>query len=134
MVANHATITRDRKLRQILITGLPWRLCGLFGLRLSPINQVFQYSMGVRVIAAQPDTDHAAQNEKENGGSETISKPPSSLQSRMAFAQVLFDILNRLYNVHFCNRAQRNCCCKQTGRNRNNCRFDNRHNWNGHKL
>ena len=30
-----------------------------------------------------------------------IFKPPSSLQSRTAFAQVLFDILNCFNNVHF---------------------------------
>ena len=42
--------------------------------------------------------------QKENGGLKcNISKPPSSLQSRTASAQVLFDILNRFDNVHFCN-------------------------------
>lgn len=56
------------------------------------------------------------------------------LQSRTAFAQVLFDILNRFDNVHFCNRAQRDRRCQQAGRNRNHSSLYNRHDGNGNKL
>ena len=56
------------------------------------------------------------------------------LQSRTAFAQVLFDILNRFDNVHFCNRAQRDRRCQQAGRNRNHSSLYSRHDGNGNKL
>ena len=73
--------------------------------------------------------------QKENGGLKcNISKPPSSLQSRTAFAQVLFDILNRFDNVHFCNRVQRDRRCQQTGSNRNHSSLYNRNNGNGNQL
>ena len=73
--------------------------------------------------------------QKENGGLKcNIFKPPSSLQSRTAFAQVLFDILNCFNNVHFCNRVQRDRRCQQAGRNRNHSNLYNRHDGNGNKL
>ena len=97
-----------------------------------------RYLLGHRRILKKGDFITPPVNpffQKENGGLKcNISKPPSSLQSRTASAQVLFDILNRFDNVHFCNRAQRDRRCQQAGRNRNHSNLYNRHDGNGNKL
>ena len=97
-----------------------------------------RYLLGHRRILKKGDFITPPVNpffQKENGGLKcNISKPPSSLQSRTAFAQVLFDILNRFDNVHFCNRVQRDRRCQQTGSNRNHSSLYNRNNGNGNQL
>lgn len=97
-----------------------------------------RYLLGHRRILKKGDFITPPVNpffQKENGGLKcNIFKPPSSLQSRTAFAQVLFDILNCFNNVHFCNRVQRDRRCQQTGSNRNHSSLYNRNNGNGNQL